>query len=424
MYTFQYIASNPKGEMLRGTLGAMNRAEVIKSLASQGLFLITCKIQDPVAAAEEAPVKISSAIAIPKPSETLSLSKVKVKVSLKELTLVTRQLAISINAGMSIVDALQSLAQNIKNPSLALILRHVLDDILAGKKFSDAMAAHPQVFKTVYVSMVTAGEAGGFMPEALNRCAEFLEKEMELRSKIKSALIYPIAIAVVATLVVTFMMAFVVPTFIKVFQEMNVELPAPTRALIAVSSFTRHGGFLTPFVLACIPFALAKLRQRNEKFRTFYDAKILRVPVFGKIKTLEIITRFIRTLASLVENGVSILMALSVAHEVVGNRSIERVVDEIYCSVQQGNRISPVMYKSDYFPILVANMVATGEKTGTIPEVLNKMADYYDTEVSATVRDMLTLMEPFLIVVMAVVVGFVIAGLMLPTFELSSHVQG
>src|SRR4029077_19089742 len=155
-----------------------------------------------------------------------------------------------------------------------------------------------------------------------------------------------------------------------------------------------------------------------------YDERILHLPLFGKLMILEIITRFIRTLSSLVANGVMALQAISVARQVVENRSIERVVDEIFQSVQQGNGISPVLYRSKYFPVLVANMVATGEKTGAIPEVLNKMADYYDAEVSSAIRDLLTMMEPLLIVVMAVVVGFVIMGLMLPTFQMSSLVNG
>jgi type IV pilus assembly protein PilC len=149
----------------------------------------------------------------------------------------------------------------------------------------------------------------------------------------------------------------------------------------------------------------------------------LELPMFGKLMILEIITRFIRTLASLVANGVMALQAISVARQVVENRSIERVIDEIFSSVQQGNGISPVLYRSKYFPVLVANMVSTGEKTGAIPEVLSKMADYYDAEVSSAIRDLLTLMEPLMIVVMAVIVGFIIAGLMLPTFQMSNLVN-
>jgi type II secretory pathway component PulF len=294
--------------------------------------------------------------------------------------------------------------------------------VLSGKRFSDALAAHPDVFKPVYVSMTAAGEAGGFMPDALNRTAEFLEKEIELRAKIKSAMVYPAVIGVVASIVVIGMMAFIVPTFVKVFQDMNAPLPAPTRALIAVSDFTRHGGFLLPFVFAGFIMFAQRLRRTNETFRVFWDDNILKIPVFGKMISLEVITRFIRTLASLVSNGVMALQAISVARQVVENRTLEKVIDEIFASVQQGNGISPVLYKSKHFPVLVANMVSTGEKTGAIPEVLTKMADYYDAEVSAAIRDLLTLMEPLLIVFMAGIVGFVIMGLMLPTFQMSSLV--
>jgi type IV pilus assembly protein PilC len=441
MPKFAYIATNGKGSSVRGTVDAINKNDLLKMLGGQGLFLVSCKVEEAVASAaySSRPSKGSSQDSsngedsiesfwakLSKRSAVLAdpSKKPKGSVSLKELVVVTRQLSISINAGMSFVDALQGMAKNNKNILLAYTLRNVLDNVLAGKKFSEALAQCPEIFEPFYVSMAAAGEAGGFMPDALNRIAEFLEKEMELRSKIKSAMIYPMVIAAVATLVVTGMMAFIVPTFVKVFKEMNAPLPLPTKILVNVSDFTRHGGFLCPVAVVFLFIGMNKLRKTSEKFRVFYDEKVLKTPLFGKIMTLEIITRFIRTLASLADNGVAILLSLSVARQVVGNRTIEKVVDEIYSSVQQGNGISPVLYKSQHFPVLVANMVATGEKTGSIPEVLMKMANYYDAEVASAVRDLLTLMEPLLIVVMAVIVGFIVAGLMLPTFQMSSLVQG
>jgi type IV pilus assembly protein PilC len=466
MPSFQYIASTNKGESVRGALNANDKSDLAKKLQEKGLFLVSCRSDAPAlmpslpsgsrggngsANATMIPAPSASAAASWQPNPNASSSAPSMepssipqsnqwfanlfkqqngaskgtprgKVNLKELVVLTRQISISINAGMSFVEALQSLAANTRNPRLSYVLRLVLEDILSGKKFSDALAAHPDIFRPVYVSMAAAGEAGGFMPEALNRTAEFLEKEIELRSKIKSAMVYPSVIAVVASVVVIGMMVFIVPTFVKVFQDMHAPLPLPTRLLIQASDFTRHGGFMLPVFVFGGVLLLQRLRKTNEKIRTFYDEHVLSVPLFGKLVTLEIITRFIRTLSSLVANGVMALQALSVARQVVENRSIERVVDEIFSSVQQGNGISPVLYRSKYFPVLVANMVSTGEKTGSIPEVLNKMADYYDAEVSSAIRDLLTMMEPLLIVVMAVIVGFVIAGLMLPTFQMSSLV--
>jgi type IV pilus assembly protein PilC len=459
MASFSYIASNAQGESVRGNVAANDKNELSRKLKDKGLFLVSCRMEEAKngngsagAAALPAPparnsfrlqsgsagsavsgVTTSGAASIPnahawfssvfkKQNQGDAHGNPKGKVPLKELVVFTRQISISINAGMSFVDALQSMASTSRNPKMSYVLRRVLEDILSGKKFSDALAEHPDIFRPVFVSMTAAGEAGGFMPEALNRTAEFLEKEIELRSKIKSAMVYPVLIAIVATIVVIGMMAFIVPTFVKVFQDMGAPLPLPTRMLIVTSNFTRKGGFAIPFVLVALGIYCNGLRSRNERFRVFVDEKILKVPLFGKLMILEIITRFIRTLASLVSNGVMALQAISVARQVVENRSIERVVDEIFASVQQGNGISPVLYKSKYFPVLVANMVATGEKTGAIPEVLSKMADYYDAEVSAAIRDLLTMMEPLMIVVMAVIVGFVIAGLMLPTFQMSSLV--
>lgn len=450
MANFQYIASNPQGQSVRGTLPAVDKAEVAKKLKQQGLFLISCRSDDAVAVAPTARPMMSpgATLAMQRPAPVAAAEspaaplqawwshlklgqsqtvdpkiKPKGQITLKELTVLTRQISISINAGMSFVDALQSMVQHARNPMVSWVLRNVLDDVLSGKKFSEALGRHPDIFRPVYVSMAAAGESGGFMPEALNRVAEFLEKEMELKAKIKSAMVYPAVIAVVATLVVIGMMIFIVPTFVHVFEEMNAPLPLPTKILIEASAFVRHGGFITPVAFIVLIIFLKKLRNRNEPFRRFWDQRVLELPLFGKLATLEIITRFIRTLSSLVDNGVMALEALGVARQVVENRCIERVVDDIYSSVQQGNGISPVLYKSKYFPVLVANMVATGEKTGAIPEVLTKMADYYDAEVAAAVRDILTMMEPLMIVVMAIIVGFIIAGLMLPTFQMSSLVK-
>ena len=456
MSKFNYIASNPTGETTRGVLAASSKSDLAKKLKDKKLFLVSCRVEDEVvmdaskaiappaellrlstggggAPGASAPVPVPQANRASGPGWLNSLLHPNQKadpnmmpkggkVALKELVVLTRQLSISINAGMSFVEALQGLATNTANPKLGWVLKKILDDVLSGKRFSDALAAHPDIFKPVYVSMTAAGEAGGFMPDALNRTAEFLEKEIELRAKIKSAMVYPAVIACVATVVVIGMMVFIVPTFVKVFQDMNAPLPAPTRALIAVSIFTRHGGFLLPVIFVGFILFAQRLRKTNEKFRVFWDSNMLKVPVFGKLVTLEVITRFIRTLASLVSNGVMALQAISVARQVVENRTLEKVVDDIFASVQQGNGISPVLYKSKHFPVLVANMVSTGEKTGAIPEVLTKMADYYDAEVSAAIRDLLTLMEPLLIVFMAIVVGFVIMGLMLPTFQMSSLV--
>lgn len=457
MPNFNYIASTSSGETKRGSMNAPSKTELAQKLKSQGLFLVSCR-SEPDAPPVNTPGNSSGtpmisqasaaspqSVPFPKPqarfnpgpapqapkqnfAQMLGLRKAnphvipRNKVALKELVVLTRQLSISINAGMSFVESLQGLVTNTKNPRMGWVLRKILDDVLSGKRFSDALAQHPDIFTPVYVSMTAAGEAGGFMPEALNRVAEFLEKEIELRSKIKSAMVYPAVIGVVASVVVIGMMVFIVPTFVKVFQDMGAPLPGPTRALIATSNFTRNGGFMLPFLIAGFLVYGGYLRKRNERFRRFWDEKILGVPILGKLVTLEIITRFIRTLASLVSNGVVALNAISVARQVVENRTIEAVVDEIFSSVQQGNGISPVLYRSKHFPVLVANMVSTGEKTGAIPEVLNKMADYYDSEVSAAISSLLTLLEPLLIVVMAGIVGFVIMGLMLPTFQMSSLV--
>ncbi len=415
MPIFHYIASNSQGKSVRGTVTAADQAQVAKQLREQQLFLVACKPDEPNLTAE--------ALKTSDPKISPPQSTPRGQITLKELTILTRQISISIRAGMSFVDALQRMSARAKNPMTAYVLRSVLNEVLSGKRFSDALGSHPAIFGPLYISMVAAGESGGFMPEALNRVAEVLDNELDLKAKIKSAMIYPLTIAMVATIVVIGVMVFIIPTFVKVFNEINVPLPLPTRMLISISSFFRHGGFLFPIVLVGIFMFLRRWRLQSEKFRCFWDNQVLDLPIFGKLITLEVITRFIRTLSSLVDNGVTALEAISVARQVVQNRTIEKIVDTLFSSVQQGNGFSSVLYGSKYFPELVADMVATGESTGSLPEVLNKVADYYDAEVSATVRDILTMVEPLMIMVMALIVGLIIAGLMLPMIGMPNAIQ-
>ena len=293
MPKFSYIASTPQGENARGTLEAFDKTDLTKKLREKSLFLVSFRVEDTPDEHSAVAVRLratrrgrsgqpqqkpaeATAPQRPRPgtksgfSEFLEQFKRKLEnkpeppsnkgtVPLKELVVLTRQISISINAGMSFVEALQGLAANARNPKMAWVLRQILDDILSGKRFSDALAAHPDVFKPVYVSMTAAGEAGGFMPEALNRTAEFLEKEIELRAKIKSAMAYPMVIGSVATIVVIGMMTFIVPTFIKIFKDMNAPLPLPTKLLVAASGFTVHGGFLAPFIAIGLFFVRAAL---------------------------------------------------------------------------------------------------------------------------------------------------------------------
>lgn len=407
---FHYIASDNSGQSVRGTLSATSKTEVAKKLQEKGLLLVSCRPETPVLPNPT----LKSAVPTPNLQTSPPYSPAGGKISLKALAALTRQMSISVKAGMSFVETLQRMSQRSKNPHMAAVLRAVLNDILAGKRFSEALAGHPDLFTPLYISMVAAGETGGFMPEALNRVADLLEKEISLNAKIRSAMIYPLCIALVAAIVLTGVMLFIIPVFIRIFQEMNIPLPLPTKILVACSLFFRRGGFLFPVIFIGLFFGAKKLRLQNESFRRFYDETLLRVPVFGKLVTLEVITRFVRTLSSLVSNGVMALEAISVARRVVQNRALEGVIDELFTSVQSGNGLSPVLYRSAYFPELVADMVATGESTGTLPDVLDKIADYYDEEVSSAVRDILTMVEPLMIMVMAMIVGLIIVGIMLP----------
>ena len=345
------------------------------------------------------------------------------KVGGKELAIFTRQLATMLESGLPLVQALEALASQQKNPYFQEVIRKIKTSVEEGSSFTDSLREFPGVFDELYCQMVSAGEAGGNLDEILKRLATYQEKILALKSKIKHAMMYPAVIVFVTIVVLSIIMVFVIPKFAQMFQEAGQALPLPTQIVIAASNITKR---FFPFLVLGFVGVIFLIRwyYRTEGGRYKLDKLLLRLPVLGELLHKSAIARFSRTLSSLIASGVPLLQGLQIAGRVSGNRVIERVVEEVRFSVSEGQSIAEPMAVSGYFPHMVTQMVSVGESTGTLEQMLDKVADFYEDEVDRTVDTLSTLIEPVLIVFLGGIIGSIIVSLYLPIFKLASVVGG
>jgi len=358
----------------------------------------------------------------PKPKE-LSLPFGK-GVGLRDLSIFTRQFATMINAGLPLIKCLEIQEEQVQKQSFKKILRDVINDVEGGSTLADALKKHKDVFSELYVNMVAAGESGGALDIILERLATYLEKNAEIIRKIKGAMIYPAMIAIVMVLAVTVMLLFVIPVFAGMFSGIGAELPAPTRFVMWLSEFLKKNFFYIVGVLGAAAFVLrAYYKTEDGHFRI--DAILLKIPIFGDLIKKQALTRFSRTLATLLSSGVNILDALEITAKTSGNRVIEKAILRARASIAQGESIAnPLAKEKGLFPPMVVQMITIGEQTGGLDEMLNKVADFYDSEVDQAVENLMSAIEPIVIVVLGVVVGGMLMAMYLPIFKLATEFMG
>ena len=342
-------------------------------------------------------------------------------VKTREIVIFTRQFATMINAGLPLVQSLDILAEQTENPKLQKVIQAVLYDVESGNTLADAMEKHPKVFTKLFVSMVSAGEAGGILDTILLRLATFLEKNDALARKIKGAMIYPGVIVGVAVAAVAILLIFVIPTFQTMFASAGVPLPLPTQIVITMSALLQGWWWA---ILLGIGVALFALRTfyRTEGGERVVDGILLKLPILGDVQRKAAVARFTRTLGTLVSSGVAILEGLEITAKTAGNRVIQDAVMDSRASIAGGDTISSPLKQSGVFPPMVVQMINVGEQTGGLDEMLSKIADFYDEEVDAAVSALLAAMEPIMIVVLGVVVGGMIVAMYLPIFDMVSAV--
>jgi type IV pilus assembly protein PilC len=345
------------------------------------------------------------------------------KVSQSEIAIFTRQFSVMLDAGLPLVQALDAIAQQHPNKDFKTVLEQIRTDVESGTTLSAAMARHPKVFDTLFTNMIAAGETGGILDTILQRLCSFIEKIVKLKRALRSAMIYPSTILTIAVGVVVIILWKVVPVFSTLFEGFNVELPLPTRFVIALSGLVERYVLLLIVLAGIAAFGLRSYNQ-TEKGRRIIDRTLLKTPILGDVLRKIGVARFTRTLATLLTSGVPILEALNITAKTSGNAILEDTIYQVRLKIEGGGTMSEPMQQSGFFPPMVTQMVSVGESTGELDTMLVKVADYYEEEVDVVVANLLTLLEPLLMVFLGVVVGGIVISMYLPLFKLIQVLSG
>lgn len=428
MPTFVYTAKDKKGDRVEGTIEADGRNAVVARLQQMGYFPISIKqgskkAGKPIAAAAGATrtkaVKKPGAREVVKPvqkGQTESfLSRGKLRS--RDVASFNRQLADLIGAGIPLVKALGILNKQTSSEKLREIITEILDDVQGGATFADSLKKHPKVFSKLYVAMVRSGEAGGMLDDVLNRLADMSEEEEQLRGKIKSALAYPVVMILAGSGAVFVMFSYVVPKITQTFEQLEQTLPAITETLITISKAFQNYWYIIIFGLVISAIMFYQFTNTQEGKALWHKLQ-LQIPLVGSLVRKREVARFSRTLGSLLKNGVSILSALEIVHEVVDNTIMKQEVDKVVEEITQGASVAKPLQSSQIFPAVAVNMIAIGEETGRLPEVLLRISASFEAEVDRAVRALTSLIEPIIIVVMGFIVGFIVIAMLLPIFSL------
>ncbi len=397
MPIFTYTARATNGDLKTATIEAASRDAVIAQLRKMRLAVV-------------------------KIDENAQKSTKKGSVKIRDIVVFTRQFSTMVNAGLPLVQALDILAKQTENKTLSSITRQVMFDVESGYTLADSMAKHPRAFSSLYTNMVAAGEAGGILDVILNRLAAFLEKNDKLIRKVKGAMIYPSSILGVAVGAIAILLIFVIPTFEDMFASVGVPLPFPTRLVIGMSKgLQSYWWALIAFFVGS--FFLLKRYYASPNGKLVIDRLLLKLPVLGDVLRKSSVSRFTRTLGTLIASGVSILEGLEITARTAGNRVVQDAIMASRASIAGGETIAAPLAKSGVFPPMVISMISVGESTGGLDEMLSKIADFYDDEVDAAVGGLLSLLEPMMIVFLGIAVGGMIMAMYLPIFDMVNAVQ-
>jgi type IV pilus assembly protein PilC len=395
---FTWEGKTRQGNVQKGELAANSKDEVFALLRKQNIL----------------PINVSA-----KPRE-IKLKFGAPKVTDKDIVILTRQLATMIDAGLPLVQCLDILGSQTENESLAKVVTQVRSDVESGSTFADALKKHPKIFDNLYVNMVAAGEAGGILDTILQRLAVYMEKFAKIKKQIKSAMIYPSVILFVAVTVVALLMVIVVPMLGAMFAESGQLLPLPTRIVIGISNFLKGWGGLV-LLLSIISFVVAFVQWRKtENGLRLTDALALKVPVMGDLIRKVAVAKFTRTLGTLLTSGVPILEGLLIVARTAGNKIVEEAIVSTRQSVSEGKTLAEPLSKFAVFPPMVNQMIAVGEATGALDNMLTKIADFYDDEVDGAVATLTSMLEPMLMIFLGVTVGFVIVAMYMPIFQMGA----
>jgi len=401
--TFKYNVRDKTGKVINGKLEGENREAVATKLRQMGYIVLDLE-EDRIA----------------------QLNKITfgTSVKTKDVTIFARQFATMINAGLSLTKCLSILGDQTESKEMKDVITQLTRDVEAGQSLSEAMMKHPKIFPPLFYNMVKAGETGGVLDEVLLRVADLMEQDAQLKGRVKSAMMYPMVISILVVVVVIAMMVFVVPTFIDMFSGAGRELPLPTQVLVAISNYVASiKGVITAIVLAIL-YVVFKQWISTNSGRFIWDGIKLRMPVAGNIIRKTSVARFTRTFGTLVAAGVPILSAMDIVADTAGNEVVSRALKTARAAIKEGETIAKPLSESPVFPGMVVQMVAVGEETGALDQMLTKIADFYDEEVGTAIDGLASAMEPIIMVVLATVVGGIVIALYMPMFQSVTMVGG
>ncbi len=419
MPKFKYSAHDINGSEKKGSVNAANPTEATAQLRSKGLFpteVVGIELKLPAAGKTtqrrvglDMEIRLPSAFSIVHP---------------KQLMVLTRQMATLIHAGLPLLRGLNVLERQEKNPALKKAIHEISESIEGGSNFADALAAHPRIFNKLYVNMVKAGEAGGLLDVVLERMASYMEKAQKVKNKVKSAMTYPIVVLLVSSGIMIFLMVAIIPRFEQIFADMleGRALPSLTLFVMGVSEYIQNSWPIILAAFAGIALIMALL-QRFHMGRVAVDSVKLNLPLFGNLSRMGMLARFARTLGTLMESGVPVLQALTIVKETLDNELIEQAVQEIHDNIKEGEPMAAPVEANRIFPPIFGGMVEVGEETGELPAMLLKVADMYDDEVDNTVAALSSIIEPLLIVILALVVGTIVIALFLPMVSIIGNLS-
>lgn len=402
MPTFKWKGKNKMGNPLRGNIDAISEQAAILKLRQQGLIPVSLK-----------PTTEKRKITLP----------IKRKVNQKELMTSTKQLSVMLKSGVSLTKSIDVLSKQQKNAKFAEILRDVKKNIEEGLSFADALRKHKNIFPPLYTSTVEAGEMGGNLDESLENIAALLERSLTLKRKIKGALAYPVIVSIVAIAVIILILVKVIPTFAGIYQSAGMHLPLPTQIIINISMFVRKA-FL-PIILGIIALVIIikLLHKRNERARKFIDNVLLHLPLFGKLINKGIVARLSTTISSLVKGGLPLLEAINIAVKTAGNKVMEDALSSIRDKIRKGETVANAFSQAKIFEPMVVQMISVGEETGALDEMLENVSRFYEAEVDDTVKNLTSIMEPVMIVVLGGIIGFIVIAMYLPIFKLGEVIH-
>jgi len=408
MPAFEYMVKDKTGKDSKGVEEAPDVGTLVSTLRSQGYIIV--KINE---IQQRKVFKMSKG-----PAQKKGKSG---GVKLDDLVIFSRQMATLVSAGIPLIQALDILAEQVEKDSFKAILRDMHQDVQSGKSFSEAMQKHSKIFSALFINMVRAGEQSGCLEEILDRIANYLEKTAALQKKVKSAMMYPASVTAIAFMITFGMLTFVIPKFAEIFEGLDAPLPAITKFLIDLSSVLSSNWMMILGGLGGAIFIFSRV-VKTPVGALAWDSFKIRMPVFGPLLLKVAVSKFSRTLSTLVRSGVAILPSLEIVAHTSGNRRLELIILSLMEAVKKGETISSQLIKTDVFPQMVVRMIAVGEETGEMEEMLTKIADFYDTQVDAAVDGLTSLIEPLIILFLGVVIGGIVIALFLPILTLTQHI--